>query len=309
MSTADSIKSYLVVGWKTDSDNDKRLSPRYWSNIEARQGEQCDDDLFRVEAATIAQHTAIIAQSGSGKSFFMGRLIEEILLRTKAKCLIFDPNADFRRVNQIESNLLWTKPADRGGEKLGQFTHEKDRHVFAKHWEEMKIRVLTGRGGQLGPDTEPLQLWWPMIPAQLLARDLPPFQQIDFHYCHETLESLGFLLEQKAIDYDEGIDLVDEARILFRQARTKSASINPKYKEILIVYNEGGRTLPSFWRIQPWHGTPSLGSHCHANLAGAMSQMSFGPRPNPFCPSMFARPREVDHPHPIGRSSMESCMS
>src|SRR5208337_2520199 len=120
---------------------------------------------------------------------------------------------------------------------------------------------------------------------------------------------LGFLLEQKAIDYDEGIDLVDEARILFRQARTKSASINPKYKEILIVYNEGGRTLPSFWRIQPWHGTPSLGSHCHANLAGAMSQMSFGPRPNPFCPSMFARPREVDHPHPIGRSSMESCMS
>src|SRR5208337_4082952 len=82
-----------------------------------------------------------------------------------------------------------------------------------------------------------------------------------------------------------------------------------KYKEILIGYNEGGRSLPSYWRIQPWHGTPSLGSHCHANLAGAMSQMSFGPRSNPFCPNMFARPREVDHPRPIGRSSMESCMS
>ena len=82
-----------------------------------------------------------------------------------------------------------------------------------------------------------------------------------------------------------------------------------KYKEILIGYNEGGRSLPPYWRIQPWHGTPSLGSHCHANLAGVMSQMSFGPRSNPSCPSMFGHPREVDHRRPIGRSSTESCMS
>jgi DNA helicase HerA-like ATPase len=37
-------------------------------------------------------HTAIIAQSGSGKSFMLGRLLEEIAIRTKARFLILDPS-------------------------------------------------------------------------------------------------------------------------------------------------------------------------------------------------------------------------
>ena len=83
----------------------------------------------------------------------------------------------------------------------------------------------------------------------------------------------------------------------------------PKYKEILIVYAGVGWTLPPCWRIQPWHTTPSRVSHCHANLAGVMSPMSFGRGSSLSCPKIDALPKEGGRPHPIGSSSTESCTS
>ncbi|HVG34669.1 MAG TPA: DUF87 domain-containing protein [Pyrinomonadaceae bacterium] len=59
--------------------------PRYWVGADPKAGDQLIDDLVAISSDAIGSHTAIIAQSGSGKSFFLGRLIEEILLRTKLK--------------------------------------------------------------------------------------------------------------------------------------------------------------------------------------------------------------------------------
>lgn len=83
----------LTLGWQVNAT----FSPKYWLEPGMRPGRQQDSDLVMVPAEAMAYHTAIIAQSGSGKSFFLGRLVEEILLQTKARCLILDPNADFRR--------------------------------------------------------------------------------------------------------------------------------------------------------------------------------------------------------------------
>jgi DNA helicase HerA-like ATPase len=51
---------------------------------------------------------AIVAQSGSGKSFFLGRLIEEILLQTKARVVVVDPNS-FRSIALSVSKEKWKK--------------------------------------------------------------------------------------------------------------------------------------------------------------------------------------------------------
>lgn len=43
----------------------------------------------------LKSHTLIVGQSGSGKSFMLGRLLEEIVLSSEAGILLLDPNADF----------------------------------------------------------------------------------------------------------------------------------------------------------------------------------------------------------------------
>lgn len=60
-----------------------------------------------LEAAALAKHCAVLAQSGSGKSFMIGRLIEELLLKTKASVIVFDPNSDYARLNGLNPNV-WT---------------------------------------------------------------------------------------------------------------------------------------------------------------------------------------------------------
>ena len=56
-----------------------------------------------------------------------------------------------------------------------------------------------------------------------MAHDLHPLQQMDFEYCHAIAECLGLLLEQRAVDFDDGIDLVHELKTLFRCARNEPA--------------------------------------------------------------------------------------
>jgi hypothetical protein len=60
------IDKSLVLGWRMNP----RLDPDYWLNGNARLGGQEDSHLVAVPADSMANHTAIVAQSGSGKSFF-----------------------------------------------------------------------------------------------------------------------------------------------------------------------------------------------------------------------------------------------
>ncbi|HKG72372.1 MAG TPA: DUF87 domain-containing protein, partial [Nitrososphaeraceae archaeon] len=92
----------LVLGWQVNPEG----HPIYWLNENAKVGLQHNSDLLRVSADLMDSHTVIVAQSGSGKSFFLGRLIEELLIRTKCRCLIFDPNGDFSRMDQI-NEYVW----------------------------------------------------------------------------------------------------------------------------------------------------------------------------------------------------------
>jgi hypothetical protein len=59
----------------------------------------------------MANHTVIVAQSGSGKSYFLGRIVEELLLKTKSRVLVFDPNADFRKISEVIGPDGWKDKA------------------------------------------------------------------------------------------------------------------------------------------------------------------------------------------------------
>ena len=62
-----------------------------------------------VDPRFLGCHTAVLAQSGSGKSFMVGRVIEELLIKTKARIVVLDPNSDFVRLGDIDRDA-WTKP-------------------------------------------------------------------------------------------------------------------------------------------------------------------------------------------------------
>jgi hypothetical protein len=79
----------------------------------------------------LSAHTAIIAQSGSGKSFMLGRLLEEIASKTLSRILILDPNSDFSRFGEVEKRA-WTN--------FKCNFAEEDREVeFKRRWDRVGI--------------------------------------------------------------------------------------------------------------------------------------------------------------------------
>ncbi|AMB60331.1 ATPase [Microterricola viridarii] len=50
------------------------------------------------------RHTFWCGQSGSGKTYALGVLIEQLLIRTRLPMVIFDPNADFVRIGDLSTH-------------------------------------------------------------------------------------------------------------------------------------------------------------------------------------------------------------
>lgn len=134
-------------------------------------------------ADKLSRHTAILAQSGAGKSFFLGRLIEELLLKTSCRVLVLDPNSDFVRVDQVDA-AAWNDPV-----LQPWFADDDTFERFDDGWKAVRTAILTHRNLDAG--TRPLQLLWSSLtPAEkgtLLAID--PGRQPGEHWCLATAEA------------------------------------------------------------------------------------------------------------------------
>ena len=100
-------------------------------------------------AKGLKSHTAIIAQSGSGKSFALGRLLEEVVSRTHARVVILDPNSDFVRLGEINEGA-WEE------EHLTEWFGENDTlELFSERWKTVGVKTLTLRApGDMAESTE-----------------------------------------------------------------------------------------------------------------------------------------------------------
>ncbi|KTG10879.1 hypothetical protein AUR64_06760 [Haloprofundus marisrubri] len=54
-----------------------------------------------LDAGGFARHTFLCGQSGSGKTFSLGIVLEQLLLETDLRILVIDPNSDFVNLNQV----------------------------------------------------------------------------------------------------------------------------------------------------------------------------------------------------------------
>jgi hypothetical protein len=166
-------------------------------------------------------HTAIVAQSGSGKSFFLGRIVEEIMLKTKACCLILDPNADFRKVRQVEETSLWDKAAYDRDTGRGKLPHERSREEFYSRWSKIPIRIRANLDMAGGGDYEQIRILWPSLSMAFLAEDVNPMLRSDLYHCHAFVRALARILDYKALAAPEiHTDLIAEAQRVFHFARS-----------------------------------------------------------------------------------------
>jgi hypothetical protein len=60
---------------------------------------------FSFEPGGFDRHTFFCGQSGSGKSYSLGVLLEQLLLETSLRIVILDPNSDFVRLGQVRAGV------------------------------------------------------------------------------------------------------------------------------------------------------------------------------------------------------------
>ena len=56
---------------------------------------------FSLDAGGFDRHTFLCGQSGSGKTYSLGVVLEQLLLETDLQIVVLDPNSDFVRLGQL----------------------------------------------------------------------------------------------------------------------------------------------------------------------------------------------------------------
>jgi hypothetical protein len=209
--------SELSVGWQVT----KALDAEYWLDSEAEAGKHSREHVVSVPAPTIAHHTVIVAQSGSGKSFFLGRYIEEILLKTKSRILILDPNSDFRRISETVPPDKWIKPKYDLKKRIGFLPDEPSREAFMARWGAIKKIIHSKRiekddSKSIEKDNSAfklLQFNWLRLSMELLAEDISSELQNELRHCHSFVNALAALIVYtKPPSWHEAHDLLETAR-------------------------------------------------------------------------------------------------
>jgi hypothetical protein len=60
---------------------------------------------FALDAGGFNRHTFFCGQSGSGKTYSLGVILEQLLLETKLRIVILDPNSDFARFGSVRAGV------------------------------------------------------------------------------------------------------------------------------------------------------------------------------------------------------------
>jgi DNA helicase HerA-like ATPase len=79
------------------------------------------DAPFSLDAGGFDRHTFLCGQSGSGKSYSLGLVLEQLLLETDLRIVILDPNSDFARLPEVHHRAD-PRAAERWGALAGSIS-------------------------------------------------------------------------------------------------------------------------------------------------------------------------------------------
>jgi len=173
----------LRIGWRVTSD----FEPAFWLAKSAKAGEHAESDLVSIPPDALDRHTLLIAGSGSGKSFFLGRLLEELIVASKrARVLVLDPNSDFRRFANLRRSEDWLT-----GPKGPLYMTEARPKVFEERWPSEEIEIRVGDSDVEPPRRVRADLPWLKVAPDLIGDELEPLFRHDIFHCHRLLSELA----------------------------------------------------------------------------------------------------------------------
>lgn len=149
-------------------DDSCKSSPLLLGRLLHVAGDPTPRISLTLNAEGLKAHTAFIAQSGSGKSFGLGRLLEEILCKTRVRILILDPNSDFVQFSEV-ARERWTDDKFKG-----EFDLSDTADAFTNAWHTKEFRIATAREvSDLGLSHQralavPISLsWGRLVPSEI----------------------------------------------------------------------------------------------------------------------------------------------
>ena len=60
---------------------------------------------LELDAGGFDRHTFICGQSGSGKTYSLGVMLEQLLLETRLRIVVLDPNSDYVRMGEVRAGV------------------------------------------------------------------------------------------------------------------------------------------------------------------------------------------------------------
>ena len=187
----------------SESPGDALAVPEWGRVLIGRKRKQLGDnsDFVGVDIGAFDTHTAILAQSGSGKSTLLSRLIEELILKTRARFLILDPNSDFSRLAEARRDREpWE--CDREDE-LGL-------DGFADRWPSDDIHVLSAHREQ----GDPIEVVWQKVPSTLVTGEAEAWYRGQVVNCHEyfrTISTLSSLKHGREVTIHDALNEFDRS--------------------------------------------------------------------------------------------------
>ena len=204
----------LEVGWTVN----RGLDPEYWLLSDCSPGGHSSRYLVEVPAGSMANHTAMVAQSGSGKSFFLGRLIEEILTKTKARCLVLDPNGDFLQVQGLAASENWDTANYNASKRRGFLPTEASPDHFSADWDKVTKQVRSAETGA-GVEADPLRLPWASLSPEPLAIELEPVLRTSFLQIHDFVRAIAAIAEGRVLKTNAPVNVLDEVEKVLGQLK------------------------------------------------------------------------------------------
>lgn len=166
----------------------------------------------------LCHHGAVLAGSGAGKSTTVGRIVEEILIKTRGRVVIIDTNGDFRKSHEVleKEHKIWSEANQKIDDRLW------DRDDFAKSWNEVTRIQFTRTANSLDQPEG-------VFPPRIRWSDLPIAWQMDILRMdigrhHEEITELHRAGERIVNDLASPKRLIEELRHSARFPSSTEAS-------------------------------------------------------------------------------------
>jgi DNA helicase HerA-like ATPase len=87
-----------VVGWLAEARSTRAA-------LEVGSLTYADGVPLALDAGAFDRHTFLCGQSGSGKTYALGTILERLLAETTLRVVVLDPNSDFVRLNELRDDV------------------------------------------------------------------------------------------------------------------------------------------------------------------------------------------------------------